>query len=516
MQIYLEELLHSLCLQRNVFDKLTLNENSHFNFSTINSKNVMLMHDSFSNLALNGPHAKLYIAVYNRPSFQLSLEKNNYYQEFLKERLIYKWSTYYGSSDPNSGGYDQYSGIYQPPFPISTDYFYSSLDTEYIDDSSLKKFYRNHKQAYAYNISIEKNAFSNLQFNFNEIQSNNVWLVADNVNTFLVDNSIVSSRKAKFKNINFLLNVQHFILNSKSFQSLNRVRLEFLKEPKVLDLGIYYHQTPSFKSLRQITIKGLKLNKLIDEEDADLDYQIAPNLPKTRINNYCQIARMSILNTIVNFESRFTEERYEPCSCQTVYLLMNQIKKSNNLDGSILNCKLDQDLYQKCEDDLTASCNVTSNKTESGDYRPYVKFWEFCISETDPEIASVNKIIDGKQVETGNYYFQNFNDPDGMFSASLSSSSFYDQADSYKSSLSQPDESIPESFNDIPPASISSNITNVGKVVGGVIVFFLVGIVLFMIIVNVIQYKFRNELLDDLEYSSQPTNTNNINGKLLI
>jgi len=99
------------------------------------------------------------------------------------------------------------------------------------------------------------------------------------------------------------------------------------------------------------------------------------------------------------------------------------------------------------------------------------------------------------------------NDPDGnMFSASLSSSSLFESSDSFKSSLSQPGESIPELFDQSRIGGnnyVSSNFTNVGKIVGFIILAFLIGIILFMIVVNIIQYKFRNELLDDLEYTSQ-------------
>ena len=90
-----------------------------------------------------------------------------------------------------------------------------------------------------------------------------------------------------------------------------------------------------------------------------------------------------------------------------------------------------------------------------------------------------------------------------MFSASLSSSSFYEQSDSFKSSFSKPGvggSSELESFDDH-ESSISSSITNIGKIVGLILALFLTGIIMFMIIINIIQYKFRNELIDDLEYN---------------
>lgn len=166
MQIYLEELLHSLCLQRNVFDSLTLNENSHFNFSVINSKNVMFMHDAFSNMNLNSPSSKLYMGVYNKPSFQLMLAENNYYREFLKERMEYKWSVNFGNGDQSN--YDQYTGLYQPSYPVGSDYFYAGMETEE-RNLDLARFYERHKLAYAYNMSIERGCFSNLKFGFDQL-----------------------------------------------------------------------------------------------------------------------------------------------------------------------------------------------------------------------------------------------------------------------------------------------------------------------------------------------------------
>jgi hypothetical protein len=79
-QIYLEELISSLCVQRNVFSHLRLHEaNTHFNFSIINSKNVMLMHDSFSDVSIESATARLFIGVFNSPSYQLKLKTNNWY-----------------------------------------------------------------------------------------------------------------------------------------------------------------------------------------------------------------------------------------------------------------------------------------------------------------------------------------------------------------------------------------------------------------------------------------------------
>lgn len=143
----------------------------------------------------------------------------------------------------------------------------------------------------------------------------------------------------------------------------------------------------------------------------------------------------------------------------------------------------------------------------------YIQFWKYCISEKEPDHSPTTGLItNGNKINTENYYYNNFNDPDGMFSASMSSS-FFEMSESFKSSLSQPDAAIPETLDEPTDASISSNITSIGKIVGMIIIIFMTGIVVFMIVVNFIQYKFRNELLDDLEYTSQNGPGISYNGK---
>ena len=81
MEMYLEELTSSLCLQRNVFSGLRLERRSAtFNFSVINSKNVQLMHDSFSNVSILDRTASVHIGVYNMPSFLLLFHNKNFYR----------------------------------------------------------------------------------------------------------------------------------------------------------------------------------------------------------------------------------------------------------------------------------------------------------------------------------------------------------------------------------------------------------------------------------------------------
>lgn len=80
VEVYLEELTSSLCLQRNVFSNMRLQRGASFNFSVINSKNVQLMHDSFSNATLDQSNARVHIGVYNMPSYLLLFYNQNYYK----------------------------------------------------------------------------------------------------------------------------------------------------------------------------------------------------------------------------------------------------------------------------------------------------------------------------------------------------------------------------------------------------------------------------------------------------
>jgi len=301
------------------------------------------------------------------------------------------------------------------------------------------------------------------------------------VNTLLIDTHVVTNDQSfkSFRNFNFLLNVQHFIPLPDAFSDLNQLRLEFLRPPRALRLGLST-TTATRPDLSQLNLKitGLDLNQHISDTE-------------TPIEETCQIRRLS--DTFVTFAARYPAELSEPCSCHTIHLVTNQI--SRRLDVHTLNCQLDGEAVQRCTQALERVCE--RRLVFSSSSRPlnetYVRFWEFCISEAErPKTA-------------GNYYLSSVNDPDSsMFSASMSSSSFFDSSDTFQNSLSQPGEAVPEAADDEPhPSTISSNITNVGKVVGFTILLFLAAIILFMIVVNIIQYKFRNELLDDLEYASQ-------------
>lgn len=502
-QMYLEELLHSLCLQRNVFDKLTLNAHAHFNFSVINSKNVMLMHDSFSNLNLNSLSSKLYIGVYNKPSFQLGLKNNNYYQEFLKERTFYKWTTNFGIGE--QGSIDRYTGLYQPPFSLSSDFFYAGIESEK-NKYDLKNYYTIHKQAYAYNLSIEKDCFSNADSKFMG-KSENVWIVADNINTLLVDDMVVSNDKTNMKNLNFLINVKNVVLSPKSFNNLNGIKMEFLREPEIINFNISDKLLGDF--VQTIKLIGLNLNKRYDRflgpEQDDLDMEGFKI--ETMVDDYCKLSKLSP-NIVINIEPRFIDEQSELCSCESLYLQMNQISKYNGIDSSMFNCKIGESTIPICQQRLERTCESKQFAVDHQSQTNFVKFWEYCISEEDQE-EMTDKVNGNKN--SGNYYLNNFNDPDGMFSASLStSSSFFEKSDSFQNSLSQPggNDAIPEVYDEH-DASISSNITSIGKIVGLIVVLFLAGIILFMIIINIIQYKFRNELLDDLEYQNGPSSSYN-------
>lgn len=192
--------------------------------------------------------------------------------------------------------------------------------------------------------------------------------------------------------------------------------------------------------------------------------------------------------------------------------------KSFKTQTSFLNCNLkDLNFVLECRKQLEMECG--SAAVVSGAYKQdylseFVKFWEYCITELehsslDQHLKS-NSPYSNPDLDTGNLYFNNFNDPDGMFSASLSSSSsIFDQPlDSFNKPALQPSHST---NNQVSSSNANTFASNLGKIIGIVIVSFLSGIILFMIVINIIQYKFRNELLDDLDYSSQP-NLNAQNG----
>ena len=471
VHIYLEDLMHSLCVQRDVFHGMRLVEQAHFNLSIINSKNVMLMHDTFSSLSVEGSLARLYVGVYNGQSYQLSLHAHNYYREFLRERLAYK-SLAAGIEEP---------GMFQ----INSEYLYNPLEMDQFikhkslhETASLNKqlgletFFLTHKQAHTrvYNLSIEQNCFSNVRFSGDTTTAanespGNIWIVADNLNTLLVDDLVFNhtNRPHTPSNLNLLLNVESLALSSRSLNNVNFVQIEFLKPPAVFKFGLQDDQVVS----KRIRIVGLGLNEagLQSESLNEQDVELA----KPVLDDYCHLA-FAVSNTKISLNNR-VEGKQEVCSCETVYLQLNQLETSGE---EVFECSLrDANFVTDCRQALRRTCQL-----EAVDLlKDYVKYWESCISEVEPHVA-----------EVGNY-------ADGMFSASHQDSAFFEQNDSMSASSS------------VPPGAV---IGNMGKLVGVVIFCCLAGIILFMVIINIIQYKFRNDLLDDLDYASsqQFTNTN--------
>ena len=448
-EIYLEELTSSLCLQRNVFSHLKLlHENAHFNFSIINSKNVMFMHDSFSNILINNKNSRLYIGIYNSPSYMLTLKKNNYYQAFLVERLKYLWPL---------NNHQQQSNNYHlsPPFQLNNEYFYNHLTSGLTNVVSLnnrltgsknqnnydfKTFYINNLQTYSYNLSIERNTFSHMNITESK-NDDNFWLIVDNVNSLLVDDFVFNN--SGFKSVNFIVNVRHLAMGKSSLQNIKNVRIEFLNAPKVLKLGLTQSLNKNFN--RVIKLIGLNLNntkKVVENSefqlfnkssdsggddtvydylseqdnvdfagdkiiDSHYDYRRKLLNQVTIIDDYCQISSLPSSDTVIHLESR-SATHGDYCSCQSLYLVMNQIKSFQYIDylrdSNILNCKLQNEtFFENCAKSLQEKCQ--EKKTEDNSnvegignneqannkdtfLSDYVKFWSYCISETDSSMHS--------------------------------------------------------------------------------------------------------------------------------
>lgn len=579
LQIYLEELTSSLCLQRNVFSNMRFHFDSHtsrniddtntFNFSVINSKNVQIMHDSFSNILIENPSSKLFIGVFNMPSYLLLFQNENYYKLFLTERLKYLSP----SNSLNGINYNhQYSGHYVPNvLPINSEYYYnqqmendlSSLTLtgriiENEDHDSLnhysnikmdfKKFFSNNKQSYSYNFSIEKNCFSNLSLSFISGKNSNkhfsflknIWIIADNVHTLYLDNFVFNYTNSslideKFNNINFVLNLKNFVLSKQTLSHVQKADVEFIREPRVFKFGILPRVIKIVGlslhySLINDTHDNLVLNNIdtndeyidsFDQENIDLiklkylankrNSNAQTQRPRqVKIYGFCDLQSIaSIINqdTAIQLDLRSSSNEIE-CSCQMIYFMLNQINHYANLDElnskNILPCKLtDFNLIETCKRHLEDICP----DEEKNDF---VKFWEYCISEIDPQIKG-HYIPNSNNFEsqsnnlgsdTGNYLYNNFNDLDGIYSSSLSlsSSSFYEQSmeTQLKPSLSSSASSESSSQANTSTNGLSNNI---GKIVGIVIICSVLAIIFFMVAINIIQYKFRNDLLDDLEYS---------------
>ena len=570
------------------------------------------MHDSFSNIAIDSRSAKLFIGVFNMPSLLLLYQNNNYFQSFLTERLKYLWPQH----SPNTGQYSAHYAL--PSFQINNEYFYNHLNINNglntigitnrltpaekysLNKFDLYTFYLKNKQSYSYNVSIEKNCFSNLTFNYESpvgANNMNVWVAVDNIHTLLVDNFVFNystNNKNKMpslnsNNLNFILNVKHFALSPHALQHVKHVNIEFLREPKVFKFGLAPQLKHSHQNTRRnVNIVGLNLssvkpnqiqpeygstnpssnktsneNKLADEQ-FDSDYYsdvVEPdNLESMSENkNYkselktfnenrrhlitasaliddnCNLASLPSSDTVISVEPRasFNSGPFnEACSCQAVYLLHNQIGSFKSLDqlieSNLLPCKVnDLGFVSTCFKQLELECAEKSGEYSFSDginenepiseifLKDYTKFWEYCITEMDPVLKgqlNANKDLNANSgtpnlnLDTG---FYNFNDIDGLFSASLSSSSFYDQSIDAPMSSPKGSSSL-SSLSSSPSHSSGSNgvSNNIGKIVGIIIICFVCGIIIFMVAINIIQYKFRNDLLDDLECSSQNNNPN--------
>lgn len=128
-----------------------------------------------------------------------------------------------------------------------------------------------------------------------------------------------------FKNLNLILSVKHFIPSDNAYAGLNRIRLEFLKSPHVFRLSSEHTDHQSQKTRKIFKIIGLDLNKKSRYYEQDsLDNEIYTS--DTHLENACKNTGASSRNAaIVSFEARYSSELEEICSCETIYLLKNQI-----------------------------------------------------------------------------------------------------------------------------------------------------------------------------------------------
>ena len=182
-------------------------------------------------------------------------------------------------------------------------------------------------------------------------------------------------------------------------------------------------------------------------------------------------------------------------------------------------CTLSNDLVRACMNDCGEK---KEEQNSSGDYlRSYTKFWQFCISESEPSDSADSGLFD----PSSSLLDSQFRSPLFHVFDSVPSSSRDSAAEpSSSSSLSRFDHrsnsqllhgnnelgsSVGNSELPRQPSfeadedEAALNNGRLAKIVGIVVVCFVCGLVLFMITVNIVQYKFRNdELFDDLEYSS--------------
>ena len=240
---------------------------------------------------------------------------------------------------------------------------------------------------------------------------------------------------------------------------------------------------------------------------------------------------MSNKDTIISLDKSSEDDNFvwsSPCRCQTLYFMYNQISMFRSLEeltaSKLLPCQVDSwSFVRNCFSQLESECSQVNQEVVESDFlKDYTKFWKFCITELESRSHKENGDLYGGKSRHQNYFYNNFNDIDGLFSASFDSSSsvMHDQASSF-----DPLSSLVDSHSNIELASsISSSSSssqsvngtseapnNMGKIIGLGIVCFVFGIIFFMVAINLVQYKFRNDLLDDLESSSQNAHAMNRN-----
>jgi hypothetical protein len=554
-QIYFEELTPSICFQRNLFHNLKIHH-SQFNISFINSKNIMLMHDVFSHLSIVDSKGHLTIGVYTKPSFSLFVNDN--YQNFLKYRRQYLSSSSSSSRQSINGLYSDGSVnldqafIRNDLFPgnSSSSSFFNNGNNYYSFNHNLNKnrlnvydkssdiidiFYADNKQTYRYNFSIEKNCFSNLTTTTaNGVK--NLKIIADNIDTLLIDDFIVNysnnqqqKKQQQFNNnIYFLVNVKHLALSQETLKNVYKTWIEFLRTPLNFKLGLASQQHHQ-KQQRIIKLSGFNRNLLeiskLSIPSVFNKNSFQNNKKEMSIDNSCQISMIPNDDTIINLDPSGFKFTPLKCTCQMVELVYNQLD-TNRLEN-VLPCTVpNSDFIASCRQQLESKCQFFLNRQQQGArlgfYNEddnlelnkrngnienfldnYVKLWTFCISEPDPELIKQNDRETSLSVAHSYYYNHRFSDIDRFFS--LSSSPYNASFDMSQSSY------IDDTGNGLsgdPTQNDTTNklASNIGKVVGIVILCFVCSIVFFMIAINCIQYKFRNDLLDDYDFVSPTSN----------
>lgn len=244
----------------------------------------------------------------------------------------------------------------------------------------------------------------------------------------------------------------------------------------------------------------------------------------TKIDGVCNLSSLPQSDTRIILVLKHDQPKQQ-CSCNMIHLLSNQLANSNDRSALLnqLSCQMpsDRELFiSSCMRKLHSRCIAGNNETDRRVFlRGFVRFWEYCINEVDPPMIRYVKS------ETGDLLPQN----DGFFSQSSSASwPFYDDVQPSSSSFDD-DQIFP--FSEFDSSSNgrsaldqqkwsnadggeaasgdgydnSASSNGLFKIVGIAIVCIVLAIVLFMITVNIIQYKFRDDLYDDYEFN--PTNS---------